>query len=93
MHAFTMQAMKSLTAQGLTIIEETAKGHGFELLFIPPYSPELVPVEMMFSTLRKFVAARVPRTEHQLGEAIGACIGTMKTAKTSKLFLNAWGRK
>ncbi|MCP4083238.1 MAG: hypothetical protein GY743_23700, partial [Planctomycetaceae bacterium] len=58
-------ATKSLTTQELTTIAETAKSHGFELLFLPPYSLELAPVEMVFSTLRKFVAARVPRTEPQ----------------------------
>ncbi len=86
-------ATKSLTTQGLATITGTAKSPGFDLLFLPPYYPELALVEMVFSTMQKFVAARVPRTEHQLREAIGAYIGTMKTTKTSKLFLYAFGRK
>ncbi len=86
-------ATKSLTTQGLATITGTAKSPGFDLLFLPPYYPELALVEMVFSTMQKFVAAQVPRTEHQLREAIGAYIGTMKTAKTSKLFLHAFGRK
>ncbi len=90
-NARTHHATKPLTTRGLTTIAETAKSHGFELLFLPPYSPELAPVEIVFSTLQKFVAARVPRTEPQLREATAAYIGTMKTGKTSKLFLHAWG--
>jgi transposase len=82
-------ATKSLTTQGLTTIAETAKDNDLELLYLPPYSPELAPVEMVFSTLRTFVRARAPRTEAHLRAAIQRYVQTMTVAKMQNLFRHA----
>ena len=79
--------------QGLTTIAETARDNGLELVYLPPYSPELAPVEMVFSTLRKYVCAQAPRAEAQLRAAIQAYVQTMTVAKTQKLFRHAWAQE
>jgi transposase len=36
------------------ITEELVKGAGMELLFLPPYSPHLTPIEQLWANLKRF---------------------------------------
>jgi len=45
-----------------------------ELLFLPPYSPDLNPIEMCWSKLKTFLRAKAARTYEKLSEAISAAI-------------------
>jgi transposase len=45
-----------------------------ELLFLPPYSPDLNPIEMCWSKLKTYLRARAARTYEKLLEAISAAI-------------------
>jgi transposase len=45
-----------------------------ELLFLPPYSPDLNPIEMCWSKLKAFLRATAARTYEKLSEAISAAI-------------------
>ena len=44
---------------------------GAWLLFLPPYSPDLNPIEMAFAKLKALLRARAVRTIDALGRAIG----------------------
>jgi transposase len=45
-----------------------------ELLFLPPYSPDLNPIEMCWSKMKTFLRAKAARTYEKLLEAISAAI-------------------
>lgn len=36
----------------MTIVREHAERRGFKLLFVPPYSPEYNPIELMFGVIK-----------------------------------------
>jgi transposase len=45
-----------------------------KLLFLPPYSPDLNPIEMCWSKLKTFLRATTAGTYEKLSEAISAAI-------------------
>jgi len=48
-----------------------------ELRFLPPYSPDLKPIEKMWSKVKTFLRAAKARTEEELGQAIGQALETV----------------
>ncbi len=50
------------------------RGADAELRFLPPYSPDLNPIEMAFSKFKAFLKRRAARTVTQLEEAIAQAI-------------------
>jgi len=48
------------------------EGKGAWFLFLPPYSPDLNPIEMAFSKLKALLRARAARTYDSLCNAIGS---------------------
>ncbi len=51
--------------------EELVKAKGAWLLFLPPYSPDLNPIEMAFSKLKALLRKRAARTFDALSSALG----------------------
>jgi transposase len=47
---------------------------GAQVLFLPAYSPDLNPIEMMWSKVKTFLRAAEARTEEQLLTAIGQAL-------------------
>jgi transposase len=60
-----LPAHKSATA------EKAIKARGAWLLFLPPYSPDLNPIEMAFAKLKALLRAKAVRTIDALWRAIG----------------------
>ena len=63
----------------LALIEEV----GAEVRFLPAYSPDLNPIEKMWSKIKALLRAREARTPEQLDEAIGAALARV-TAKDAR---------
>ena len=61
-----------------------------KLFYLPPYSPDLAPVEMVFSTMRKSVSSKSPRTEAELRGAIAEYVGEMTVRQINRLFVHTW---
>ncbi len=55
------------------LIEEA----GAELRFLPPYSPDLNPIEKMWSKVKAFLRAAKARTQEELYEKIGLALQTV----------------
>jgi transposase len=51
--------------------ENTIRARGARVLFLPPYSPDLNPIEMAFAKLKTLLRARAVRTIDALWRAIG----------------------
>ena len=50
---------------------------GAELRFLPPYSPDLNPIEKMWSKVKAFLRATKARTEEELYQAIREALETV----------------
>lgn len=63
--------LDNLAAHKSQIAEKAIRDRGAWLLFLPPYSPDLNPIEMVFSKLKAHLRKRSPRTIQDLWNAIG----------------------
>jgi transposase len=80
----------SLTRAGIPTISATLHARGVEPLYLPPYSPDLAPVELIFNSMRTTVDAQQPRTEQQLRDAIHSFIDGLTSADVLAAFRHAW---
>ena len=63
--------MDNLPAHRSAAAREAIHRAGAELRFLPPYSPDLNPIEMAFSKFEAYLKRRAARTVSELWEAIG----------------------
>ena len=63
--------MDNLRAHKIAGVREAIEAAGAQLLFIPPYSPDLNPIELAFSKLKSLLRAKAIRTVDALWKALG----------------------
>jgi transposase len=66
--------MDNLSAHKGEGIRKVIEDRGCELLFLPPYSPDLNPIEEAFSKLKRSMRVIGARTKEALAEAIGKAL-------------------
>lgn len=67
---FQIVIMDNLGAHHAHGVRERIEAAGCEVLFLPPYSPDLNPIEMLFSKLKTLVRGLAHRTHATLTHAI-----------------------
>ena len=67
-------AMDNLTAHKGQRIRELIEERGCELVYLPPFFPDLNLIEEAFSKIKRLVREAEPRTSKALIEAMGATI-------------------
>ena len=68
--------MENLSAHKGGRVREIVEGRSCELLYLPPYSPDLNPIEQAFSKLKGRLRAGAARTREALVvEAMGRALG------------------
>ena len=83
-------AMDNLPAHRSAAVREAIHWVGAELRFLPPYSPDLNPIEMAFSKLFKANLKRcAARTVTELWEAIGHATDIFTPAECQNYFAAA----
>jgi transposase len=55
-------------------VRDLIEGRGADLVFLPPYSPDLNPIEEAFSKIKQLVRKAGARTRHALDEAMGEAL-------------------
>lgn len=75
--------------EGQVVITDNAKAHkvggvkelieskGAKLIYLPPYSPELSPIELCWSKIKQFLKKAEARTEESLNGAISEVLNTI----------------
>ena len=58
-------------------VRNLVEGRGADLLFLPPYSPDLNPIEEAFSKVKGIVRKANARTRQTLDEAVGEALGAV----------------
>jgi transposase len=62
--------MDNLPAHKVSGVRQAIEAAGAMLLYLPPYSPDLNPIEMAFAKLKAFLRAAAARTIPDLWEAL-----------------------
>ncbi len=67
--------MDNLAAHRNRRVRELIEAAGCELWYLPPYSPDLSPIELAFSKLKEWIRRAKARTREPLDEAIASALG------------------
>ena len=81
--------MDNLGSHKGNAIRERIRAAGARLLFLPPYSPDLNPIEQVFSKLKHLLRKAKERTVEATWKRIGSLITTFKPQECSNYFTNA----
>lgn len=82
--------MDNLSSHKSPKIDQAIRATGAWVLFLPPYSPDLNPIEMAFSKLKAHLRAKAIRTIDGLWQAIGD-ICELFTPDECRNYFNAAG--
>ena len=78
--------MDNLSAHKGGRVREIVEGVGCELLYLPPYSPDLNPMEGAFAKLKGRLRAMASRGREALIEAMGAALDAVSVADAHGFF-------
>jgi transposase len=81
--------MDNLGSHKSAAIRQAIKAAGARLWFLPPYSPDLNPIEQAFAKIKHWMRQAQKRTVEQTWRHLGSLIGTIKPAECANYFLNA----
>jgi transposase len=70
--------MDNLQSHKSKDVEQAIEAAGAKLLFLPPYSPDLNPIEMAFSKLKTLLRKAAERTQETLWQRIGLLLDEFK---------------
>jgi transposase len=82
--------MDNLSAHKGERVRELIEGRGCKLIYLPPYSPDLNPIEEAFSKIKNLLRKAEARSREALLEAIGAAISAV-TDQDARGFLEHSG--
>ena len=71
-------------------VKEIVEGRGCELVYLPPYSPDLNPIEQAFSKVKGLMRKAEARTREALVEAMGRALDAL-TSRDARGFFGHCG--
>jgi transposase len=78
--------MDNLRAHKVAGIREAVEQAGARLLYLPPYSPDLSPIEQCWSKLKTALRTTQPRTREALEQAIALALATITVSDAHSWF-------
>ncbi len=78
--------MDNLSSHKVDGVEEAIKATGAELRYLPPYSPDLNPIEKWFSKLKALLRKAAKRTVEALWNQIGKLLDDFKPQECENYF-------
>ena len=78
--------MDNLPAHRVAGIREAIVAKRANLLYLPPYSPDFNPIEMVFSKLKAHLRKAATRTVEDLWRAIAAALDTLTPQECANCF-------
>jgi transposase len=78
--------MDNLSSHKGPRVEELIKAAGAELRYLPPYSPDMNPIEKAYSKLKAYLRKIAERTVAGLMSALEACADIFKPAECKNYF-------
>jgi transposase len=80
--------MDNLGAHRPKRIRELIESRGCELLYLPPYSPDLNPIEEVFAKVKHILRKLGARTKEALVEAMGRALGSVSVKDIAGYFVH-----
>lgn len=96
--AFVAQVLVPQLRPGDTVILDNLSSHkrlrtrelivsaGAKLVFLPPYSPDLNPIEMIFSKIKQLLRSMACRTREALWNAMQSVLNQVSTSDAANCF-------
>jgi transposase len=81
--------MDNLTAHKVTGVAEAINSVSARLLYLPPYSPNLNPIEQMFAKLKALLRKAKERTVDNLWARIGTLLDEVSAQECANYFAHA----
>lgn len=81
--------MDNLGSHKVTGVRQAIEARGARLLYLPPYSPDLNPIEQSFAKLKALIRKAAARTRETLWNAIGDLITRFGPDECANYFTNA----
>jgi transposase len=81
--------MDNLAAHKVAGVREAIEAQGAELRYLPPYSPDLNPIEQVFAKLKALLRKAAERTVDGLWNAIGKLLDLFPPAECDNYLVNA----
>ena len=78
--------MDNLSAHKGGKVRELIEGRGCELYYLPPYSPDMNPIEEAFSKVKGLLRRAEARTREALVEAMGEALGAVSARDARGFF-------
>lgn len=89
LHPGDVVILDNLATHKVAGVKEAIEAAGARLEPLPPYSPDLNPIENMWSKVKQGLKSRAPRTLEQLAKAAAAAFATVTPEDCRGFFLNA----
>jgi transposase len=81
--------MDNLPAHKVAGIREAIEARGATLLYLPPYSPDLNPIEQAFAKLKALLRTAAERSVDGLWKAIGRLLDRFSPAECANYLANS----
>ena len=81
--------MDNLSSHKVKGVREAIEGAGAELRYLPPYSPDLNPIELAFSKLKKLLRDGAERTIDRLWQLCGDALDQFNETECRGYFKHA----
>jgi transposase len=78
--------LDNLSAHKVTGIRELIESRGAQLLYLPPYSPDLNPIEKAWSKFKKYLRDAKARTTEALDQAVTEALKTITADNAAAWF-------
>ena len=79
----------NLSAHKAAGVQEAIAAKGARLLYLPPYSPDLNPIEQCWSKIKTFLRAAKARTREALDAAVRRALATVTEADARAWFAHS----
>ena len=80
--------LDNLATHTIRGVREALEAAGARLLYLPPYSPDFIPIEPMWSKIKQFLRSHAPRTEETLLQAAKTAFSASSTADCQDFFFS-----
>ena len=84
-----MVVIDNLPAHKGEAVEKLIEARGATLFFLPPYSPDLNPIEMAFAKVKALLRKAAERTRDALWDRIGEVLGAFSAQECANYFRHA----
>jgi transposase len=81
--------MDNLASHKVAGVREAIEARGASLIYLPPYSPDLNPIEQTFAKLKALLRKAAPRTVEALWAVIGEALSAFSPSECANYLADA----